>query len=199
ACQYSCRFFANSIPHIRAIGVNPDEPLAMTRELIEYGIREVLVIGGDAPRDFSRPVYPSTTISVIRKLKQELPHLKVYAGTDPYRDSIRRELLYNKMKLDAGADGFFTQPFYDIRLMEIYAELLADVPVFWGVSPVLSPESRLYWETKNSVIFPKDFSPTLEWNRSFASLVLEFIDTRGHHAYFMPIRENIRKYLTGIL
>lgn len=197
-CATAKPYFRQAIPHIRAIDIDPNEPLPMADFLVENGIREVLVITGDPPQDMSRPIYPTTSVELIAKFKKELPHIKVYAGIDQYRTSIRGEYDYLRRKEYAGAEGFFTQPFFDFRLLEIYAELLQDREVFWGVSPVTSARSFLYWETKNKAVFPRDFTPTVEWNETFARKVLEYVRGNGSNIYFMPIRTDIQKYLAGI-
>jgi predicted CoA-binding protein len=110
---------------------------------------------------------------------------------DPYRKNIREELDYIKRKKDAGADGFFTQPFFDLRLMDIYAELLEGSEIFWGVSPVTGEKSVNYWETKNNVVFPKDFEPTLAWNIDFAQKALAYTEKTNTNIYFMPIRTDL--------
>lgn len=187
------------MPHIRAIDINLDEELPMKDFFKENGINEVLVITGDPPQDMARKIYPTVSTDVIRKFRDELPHVTVYAGIDPYRSSMREEQYNIRRKLQAGAAGFFTQPFYDLRYLEIYAEILAGKEVYWGVSPVISERSACYWETKNSVIFPADFKPELEWNIAFARDVLRFARLRQHNIYFMPIRIDLEKYLTPVL
>ncbi|QJW45906.1 methylenetetrahydrofolate reductase [bacterium BFN5] len=186
------------IPHIRAIDINLDKPLPMADFLREHHINEVLVITGDPPQDMRWKIYPTTSLDVIRKFKQELPEIKVYAGIDQYRDSMRKEADYIKRKIQAGADGFFTQPFFDLRLMEIYSEILAGQEVYWGVSPVTSEKSLNYWETKNNVVFPAAFQPNLAWNIAFAQQALAFTKQTQTNIYFMPIRTDIHKYLQGI-
>jgi methylenetetrahydrofolate reductase (NADPH) len=49
------------------------------------------------------------------------------------------------------------------------------------------------------VIFPRDFAPTLAWNQSFARGALELVRGAGGNVYFMPIRVDLERYLTGIL
>ncbi|WP_041313473.1 methylenetetrahydrofolate reductase [Heliomicrobium modesticaldum] len=198
ACTCAKRYFATAIPHIRAIDLNPDAPLQMAEQLQQNGIAEVLIVTGDPPQDMSRKVYPTTSIDVIRRFKRELPDMKVYAAIDPYRNSLRKEYDYIKRKIDAGADGFFTQPFFDLRFMEIYGEMLEGQQVFWGISPVTTEKSACYWETKNHVLFPADFEPTLEWNIRFARKVLDFVAQSKANMYFMPIRTDLRAYLRGI-
>ncbi|CAM4335883.1 methylenetetrahydrofolate reductase [Paenibacillus tarimensis] len=188
----------NAVPHIRAIDFDLRQPFALGEELIRKGIREVLVVAGDPPADMKRKVFPTTSTELIRKLRQEYPDIKVYAAIDPYRAGLREELEYAQRKLEAGAAGFFTQPFFDLRHMEIFAEQLEGIELYWGVSPVMTDGSQGYWETKNRAVFPKDFRPTLEWNVEFARRALQFAKESGGHFYFMPIRVDLETYLDGV-
>lgn len=198
-CHCAKPFFGHTIPHIRSIDFDLRQPLPIGPFLVEHQINEVLVVTGDAPADMSRVVYPTSSVDLIAKLKRELPHLRVYAALDPYRSGFRDEVAYTRRKLDAGADGIFTQPFFDMRLMSIYADLLPDVDVYWGVTPVLTDRSRGYWETRNQAVFPTSFRPTLEWNRQFAREALEFVRGADSSIYFMPIRVDAVTYLKDIL
>ena len=127
-----------------------------------------------------------------------MPEVTVYAGIDQYRSSMRQELYRIKRKKQAGAAGFFTQPFFDMRYLAIYADMLQGLNIYWGVSPVLSARSQSYWERKNNVVFPSGFTPTLEWSTDFARQVMQW--TRDHDAniYIMPIKTGLKEYLTGI-
>lgn len=199
ACGYVKPFFQDAIPHFRAVDINLNEPLPMAAFLKENRLKEIIVISGDIPQDMSRKMYPSDVLEVIKKFKMEIPGIKIYAGFDPYRQGIHKELDYVHAKRDAGADGFFTQPFFDLRLFDIYAELLQPFEVFWGVSPVLSLNSKHYWETRNKVIFPQEFKPTLEWNRDFTKSVLNRVTSMDGNAYFMPIKASLLDCFKGIL
>lgn len=92
-------YYPAVMPHIRAIDVNLAEPLAMRPELRQSGITEVLVIEGDPPQDMTHKVYPTITTDVIQKFHQEMPEVKVYAGIDQYRGSMRQELYCIHRKL----------------------------------------------------------------------------------------------------
>lgn len=197
-CSLALPHYEQVIPHIRAIDVDMNSPLPMADVFTDGGIREVLIVSGDPPQDMSRRMYPSTCVEIIRKFKQELPGVKVYAGIDQYRGSMRHELDYVKRKLYAGADGFFTQPFFDMRLMEMYAEQLEQTEVFWGIAPVLTATSATYWATKNSVIFPAGFQPTWDWNIAIARQALTIIREMDSNVYFMPIRADIKAYLEQV-
>jgi methylenetetrahydrofolate reductase (NADPH) len=186
------------IPHIRAIDFPLYEPFPFVELLRRLHINSALVIAGDPPKNNERKVFPSQTVPFIKKLKQEAPELKVYAAFDPYRSNIRYEIDYIKAKEDAGADGFMSQPFFDTRLLEIYAEYLEHKTVFWGLSPTLSEQSRLYWESRNRAVFPKRFSPTMDWNADLGGRVIEFCRTYNFNLYLMPIKVDVRAYLSAL-
>ncbi len=124
--------------------------------------------------------------------------LQIYAAIDQYRTSFRNELEYVGQKIEAGANGFFTQPFFDSRMLELYAEALPKTNVFWGISPVLSETSRSYWQNKNNAIFPRGFSTDLDTNITVARDLLEAAKCYGGNAYIMPIRANALSYLRAI-
>jgi methylenetetrahydrofolate reductase (NADPH) len=200
ACVQARRRLPRAVPHVRAMDVDLGSgAAALIRTLRDADLREVLVVQGDRPQDLHRPVYPTRSVDLIRALKAGLPGGTVYAAIDPYRSSVRAELERADAKREAGADGFFTQPFFDLRLMEVWGELLAGRTVYWGVSPVLSERTRLYWQTKNHAFFPAAFQPTLEWNRAFAAAALAWVRASGSHIYFMPIRADLAAYLEGIV
>ena len=193
-------FFSSVMPHIRAMDINLDAPLPMADYLREHAIREVLVIEGDPPQDMSHIVYPTVSTDVIRKFREEMPEVRVYAGIDQYRGSMRKELYRIRRKQQAGAAGFFTQSFFDMRYLEMYADMLEDLSsdIYWGVSPIMSSRSKSYWELKNNVVFPKRFEPTLEWSIDFSKRVWEFADKQGDSIYLMPIKTNLLAYLKGV-
>lgn len=198
ACALTQAVLPSCIPHIRAIDIPPQGVSAMGEALLAAGLSEILVVKGDAPHDLSRQTYPNTSEAIIRKFKQEYPQLRVYAAFDPYRHSFRTELDGVARKLDAGADGFFTQPYFDRRLLEMSLEMLCGQYVFWGIAPVIGARSQAYWETTNQVVFPSGFTPTLHWNRRFAQRAIPTIQEAGGNIYFMPIRVDLTSYLTGL-
>jgi len=171
----------------------------MAEAILASGLSEVLVIRGDPPRDLSQRIYPNTSDDIIRRFKRHHPTLKVFAAFDPYRQSLRDELDAVARKVDAGADGFFTQPIFDLRLLEICAAMLRGYDVFWGIAPVLDERSRAYWETTNKIVFPSGFIPSLDWNRAFAISAIKKIRMLKASVYFMPIRVDLSKYLNGLI
>lgn len=188
--------FPRVIPHVRAIDIAPGGPLPGANQ---PGVEELLVVHGDPPADLSHRTYPNSTESIIRRYRKEAPHLRIYAAFDPYRRAPWRELEDIARKKDAGAEGFFTQPVFDLKLFDLCREWLRDETVFWGLSPVIGPRSRSYWETTNHVVFPKDFEPTLDANIRFAQTVLRCLSQEKGRAYLMPLRVKLDQYLPPLL
>jgi methylenetetrahydrofolate reductase (NADPH) len=193
------------IPHLRARDFSLRGPFPLRELFRKWGITKALVIAGDPPeeasgsgRSFSSGVEASSTLSFIKKLKGEMPELEIYAAFDPYRTNIRYELDYLAAKEEAGAAGFMSQPFFDLRLLEIYAEYLEGKKIFWGVAPVLTGGNRAYWESRNRAVFPRSFRADPEWNIGFARRVMDFCRANQFNLYLMPIKMDLRSYLSGI-
>jgi len=188
-----------AIPHVRAMDVPLDRPWAPAAALDAAGIDEVVVVQGDPPDDMRHELSGASSLQVIAKLRREQPHWRIYAALDPYRQSIAAERDYALRKLDAGADGFFTQPYFDVRLLAAWRDLLPDVPVFWGSTSVTSERSLRYWVSRNRAVFPNDFEPSLAWHQRFASEFVSVARETGANVYFMPIRVSITEWLGAAL
>ncbi len=199
ACKRSQERVRRAIPHLRAVGTNLKDLDPLLTFLDEAELHEVLVVTGDLPADMSQPTYPTTSVQLIRAIKAALPHVTVYAALDPYRHSLVRERDYALEKLEAGASGLFTQPFFDTRLMQVYRDLLPDVNLYWGVTTVTSKRSLGYWQNRNHAVFPAHFEPTLSWSRDFAKEALAFAQETRTNLYFMPIKTELRAFLEGVL
>ncbi|MDR1388951.1 MAG: methylenetetrahydrofolate reductase [Treponema sp.] len=188
------------VPHLRACDFLPDESFPFREFFRRKGITNALVISGDPDesesKNNSRRGYD--TIAFVKKLKSEMPELTLYGAFDPYRSNIRYELDYLAEKENAGCSGFMSQPFFDLRLLEIYAEYLEGKEIFWGVAPVLTPGNRHYWESRNRAVFPRSFKADLFWNINFARQVFDFCKKNNFNVYLMPIKLDLELYLSGI-
>ncbi len=186
------------IPHIRVIDFDlKDDRL---QKIIEkYELKKVLLVSGDPPPDMSFPIFNTSVIDMISTIRKSFPSIEILAGFDPYRSSIKDEKEYINRKFDAGVDYVLSQPFFDMRLLEIYSDFIPADKVFWGISPVITEKSKNYWERMNHAIFPADYVPSYEWNIEFAKKVLAFSEAKGSHVYFMPIRIDLEKYFLPLL
>ncbi len=197
SCAVSEAQGLNRIPHLRASRLDAGHLTPLLRDLDRLGVHEVLVVQGDPPKD-GRAVYPTTTLELIRALRAANPDLTVHAALDPYRQSLQDEQLYALQKVEAGAASLFTQPLFDTRLMEVFGEMLPGVPIYWGITNVVSERSRRYWIERNRAVFPASFTPTLEWCTAFARDAVQHAQETGSHLYFMPIRTSLREFLGAV-
>jgi methylenetetrahydrofolate reductase (NADPH) len=201
ACRQVGRAGYRTVAHVRAIDVAMERPLPFEAALHDGTLDEVLVVAGDAPADMSREVHPTTSVQVISRIVREAPHVTVYAALDPYRQSIAAEVDYVRRKVDAGAAGVFTQPFFDVRLMAVWADALAGLSLarFWGATSVTSLRSARYWTTRNGAVLPSAFAPTLEHSRALARSIHDLARELGDDVYFMPIRASCVDYLGDVV
>jgi methylenetetrahydrofolate reductase (NADPH) len=199
ACAMAVSGLDRALPHIRAMDFPAKAAGELASRLRGLGLREALIVRGDAPQDLARPVHSTTSAELIRALKEVDPELRLYAVFDPYRRGLRAELDELKEKIEAGAAGLFTQPFFDLRFMQVCADVLPDIEIFWGLAPVLTAGNRRYWEVKNRAFFPADFKPSLAWNRAFAASCIEWAKETEENLYFMPIRLGLSEYLGGLI
>lgn len=185
------------VPHFRAIDFKIENG-ELFRIIEQYQLDSVLLVTGDPPEGLKRAYYNTSVVDLIRAVRQRFPELNIYAGFDPHRQGIQDECDYIQRKVDAGAQGFFSQPFYDSRLIEIFAEHMPGLETYIGLSPITSKASMNYWEVKNKVKFPVGFRPDYDWSVEFANRVLGLASEAGLNIYFMPIRIDLDKYFSRI-
>lgn len=173
------------VPHVRA-GANEFQPDICGDDI-------ALVVTGDKPLlglEFKRDV---SAVERIRRLSQRMT---VMAGLDPYRASAVHELQYVAMKCSAGAQGFFTQPFFSLPNLRKWDSLLSkDLNVFYGISPVTTEASLKYWKVKNHAVFPVNFDLTLNGQVELAQRIIRFARAKERSVYLMPIRTPLAEYL----
>jgi len=187
-----------AIPHIRAMDRPLEKSVSLVKELIDLGLNHVLIVSGDIPLSPEKDTFGIGSIALIQALRKQFPTLNVYAALDPYRQSFIDEVNYCRRKIQAGATGFFTQPFFDTNMARLFLDQLQDVPVFLGISPVLAEKSLHYWINKNKVVFPKSFELTLEYNVCLAKKLMALAKGFNQHVYLMPITLNAHQYLEAI-
>ncbi len=181
------------VPHFRATDFSLQSG-EIFRIIEENQLDHVLLVSGDPPEGIKRKFHNTSVLDLIRAVKQKYPAITVHAGFDSHRSGIQDECNYVQRKVDAGASSFFSQPFYDIRMIEIYAEHLQGIEMFIGLSPITTLPSMNYWEIKNKVKFPKNFKAEHDWNIDFSNKVIAMAKETGFNIYFMPIKINLEDY-----
>ena len=155
-----------------------------------------LVVTGDKPF----PSLPfARDVSAVERIRNLSQRMTVMAGLDPYRSSTVRELEYVAMKCRAGAQGFFTQPFFSLPSLRYWNSLLPNgLNVFYGISPVTTEASLKYWKEKNRAVFPINFDPTLKGQVELARRIIRLAVAKERSVYLMPIRTPLAEYLKQV-
>ena len=185
------------IPHFRAIDFKIDGS-ELFRIVEENHLKQLLLVTGDPPEGLQRKFYNTDVVDLIKVLKQRYPELNIFAGFDPHRQGLQDECDYIQRKIDAGVTGFFSQPFFDVRMIEIYAEQLQGTQTYIGLSPITTTASMQYWEVKNKVRFPSGFRPDYQWSIDFSNQALSMAEQLNLNIYFMPIRIDLKRYFSSL-
>ena len=185
------------IPHFRATDFALESG-EIFQIIEENELEHVLLVSGDPPEGIKRAYHNTSVLDLIRVVKQRFPDITIHAGFDSHRNGIQDECVYVQRKVDAGASSFFSQPFYDLRMVEIYAEHMQGIEIFIGLSPITSLASMNYWEVKNKVKFPATFEPSYDWNIDFSKKVIKMAQDVGFNIYFMPIKINLQDFFGKI-
>jgi methylenetetrahydrofolate reductase (NADPH) len=184
----------NPVPHFRTRDRDLKSLIEIVGPLIDRGLEEILVVSGDpTPGQIDSEVTP---IQAIQELRQVFPGLGIYAGLDPYRQAPFAEIDYAKRKLDAGALGLFSQPFFEVEYLQFWQKFFGQGQLWAGISPVQSQKTKEYWEKVNHVPFAKEPDTTPEGLAINALELLECAYEAGQHAYLMPIRMSAPEYLS---
>ncbi len=185
------------VPHFRAIDFKVDGG-ELCRLIEQHQLQQILLVSGDPPEGLKRQYFNTDVVDLIRVIKKHYPQLSIYAGFDPHRQGLQDECDYIQRKVDAGVSGFFSQPFFDSRLIEIYADHMQGLETYIGLSPITTAASMQYWEVKNKVKFPSHFRPDYQWSIDFANQTLKLAEQLGLHIYFMPIRIDLQAYFSQL-
>ncbi|KAF3977490.1 MAG: methylenetetrahydrofolate reductase [Methylococcales symbiont of Iophon sp. n. MRB-2018] len=184
------------VPHFRATDFSLESG-DIFKIIEENELDHVLLVSGDPPEGM-RKVHDTSVLDLIASVGKRFPEVTIHAGFDPHRSGLQDECDYVFRKVDAGASSFFSQPFYDPRLIEIYAEHLQEVDTFIGLSPITTTSSKNYWKVKNKVKFPNAFKAEYAWNIDFSNQVIAMAQEMNFNIYFMPIRIDLERFFGAL-
>ena len=198
ASQHLAKEQITTIPHLRLCDFSVDHLLSLCNTLLINNITQILLISGDPPPNPLQPIFKHNIIDIIKLISTTYPKITIYAGHDPYRQSLKDEFEYSEKKLSAGAKGLFTQPIFNIHLAQILLKQCLPCEWFIGISPVLTEKSMNYWVTRNNVVFPPDFKLSLDYNVKLSKNIIQLCEESKQHNYIMPIKSDIKSYLSKI-
>ncbi|MEE9096206.1 methylenetetrahydrofolate reductase [Pseudarthrobacter phenanthrenivorans] len=145
------------LAHLTCVGNSPQELAGIVGELLDTGVRGILALRGDLPKDASAPAagslrYAQDLIELIRRVEQRRSALlcagriavgvAAYPSRHPESPSEEHDVEVLLAKQRSGADFAITQVFFETRQ---YEDLLTrarragvTIPIIPGVMPLTS-------------------------------------------------------------
>ncbi|NCF15711.1 MAG: methylenetetrahydrofolate reductase [Gammaproteobacteria bacterium] len=134
-------------PHLTCVGASRGEIDDIAREYWDMGVRHLVALRGDAPKDADRYephpdgyAYASDLVEGLRKVGDFEISVAAYPEVHPEAPSAEFDLDNLKRKLDAGATRAITQFFFDADVFLAFRDRCAaagiDTPIVPGILPI---------------------------------------------------------------
>lgn len=134
-------------PHLTCIGATRGEIDDIAREYWDMGIRHLVALRGDAPKDMDRYephpdgyAYASDLVEGLKKVGDFNISVAAYPEVHPEARDADFDLDNLKRKLDAGASNAITQFFFDADVFLSFRDRCAaagiDAPIVPGILPI---------------------------------------------------------------
>ena len=134
-------------PHLTCVGASRGEIDDIAREYWDMGIRHLVALRGDAPKDAERYephpdgyAYASDLVAGLKKVADFEISVAAYPEVHPEAPDAAFDLDNLKRKLDAGATRAITQFFFDVDVFLRFRDRCAatgiDSPIVPGILPI---------------------------------------------------------------
>jgi methylenetetrahydrofolate reductase (NADPH) len=139
-----------AMAHLTCVGAHPDALVSFLDKLAKAGVKNVLALRGDPPKETSAEFSPCRTLvnasDLVAFIHTAHPGMGLgvagYPETHPEAESAGADLEFLKLKLDSGGDFIITQLFFDNRTYFDFVrqarDLGIDKPIIPGIIPVVS-------------------------------------------------------------
>lgn len=146
--EIQSRFQITATAHFTCVGHSREELLEWLQFAVESGIQNIMALRGDPPAGETefRPAagglsYANELVALIRRHFSDLGiGVGGYPEKHPQAVDMETDLANLKRKVDAGADGVFTQLFFDnasfFRFRDRVTRLGIRVPIIPGIMPI---------------------------------------------------------------
>jgi len=136
-------------PHLTCIGASRGEINDIAREYWDMGVRHLVALRGDPPRDVARYIphpdgyaYASDLVAGLKKIAEFDISVAAYPEVHPEASSATADLDNLKRKLDAGASRAITQFFFDIGMYLRFRDQCASAGIEPQIVPGILPITR---------------------------------------------------------
>ena len=134
-------------PHLTCIGASSEEVLNTARSYWDEGIRHIVALRGDLPKDQTDYVAPADSfkyaadlVAGLRRIGEFDLSVAAYPEVHPEAAGAQSDLDNLKRKIDLGATRAITQFFFDsdafLRFRDRCATAGIDVPIVPGILPI---------------------------------------------------------------
>lgn len=163
-----------SLAHLTCITSTSEEIDNIITSLRDNGIKNILALRGDLPQDseasFPTPLhfrYACDLISYIKSKGEFSIGGACYPEGHPDCESLEKDVLNLKNKVEAGVDFLITQLFFDNNKFYDFMDLLSKyniskIPVSAGIMPVLNTKQIKHITALTSATMPKKFIRIME-------------------------------------
>ena len=136
-------------PHLTCIGASRSEIDDIAREYWDMGIRHLVALRGDAPKDVERYephpdgyAYASDLVEGLRRIADFDISVAAYPEVHPEARDADFDLDNLKRKLDAGASRAITQFFFDVEVFLRFRDRCALAGIESSIVPGILPITR---------------------------------------------------------
>lgn len=163
-----------AMAHLPCVGFEREQIHEILKQLESEGIRNVLALRGDPPKDgadFAAPLdgfdYASDLVGYIQQEHQDLCVVAAcYPETHPEASSAEADLDHLKRKVDAGAQLLITQLFFDndkfFSFLDRARGAGISVPIVPGIMPIVSHQGVKRMTTMCGCEIPDELDQELE-------------------------------------
>ena len=136
-------------PHLTCIGAPQEEILEIARQYWEQGIRHIVALRGDPPRDTAHYVphpqgfaYAADLVAGLKRVANFDISVAAYPEVHPEARSAEFDLDNLRRKIDAGASRAITQFFYDSDAFLRFRDACAKAGIRAAIVPGILPITR---------------------------------------------------------
>ncbi len=150
-----------AVPHLTCIDSSFDELNEIADNYWDLGIRHILALRGDAPKDspnLNHNIYAEDLVRLLRKRHDFDISIAAYPEVHPEARNAQADLLHLKQKVDAGANLAISQFFFDIdaflRFRDRCVAVGIEADIVPGILPVSNYESLVKFAAPLNVKIP---------------------------------------------
>lgn len=150
-----------AVPHLTCIDATPDEINEIADNYWDLGIKHILALRGDAPKNGPNPnpdIYADDLVRLLKKRHDFDLSVAAYPEVHPDAKNAQADLIHLKRKIDAGANLAISQFFFDIdtflRFRDRCVAVGIEAEIVPGILPVSNYESLVKFATPLNVKIP---------------------------------------------